>query len=122
MYIEMFNGWYFFWLLLSAGTIVGLYFALRNRSAVTQKAVLFGLLAAGFLMHFLKVYIPPYSVDEARMLRDSWFVNICGANIALFPFFFWSNLTIAISFPRREKIAYWIAPIPTDSSPHILSS
>lgn len=91
MYIEMFNGWYFFWLLLSAGTIVGLYFALRNRSAVTQKAVLFGLLAAGFLMHFLKVYIPPYSVDEARMLRDSWFVNICGANIALFPFFFWSK-------------------------------
>lgn len=91
MYIEMFNGWYFFWLLLSAGTIVGLYFALRNRSAVTQKAVLFGLLAAGFLMHFLKAYIPPYSVDEARMLRDSWFVNICGANIALFPFFFWSK-------------------------------
>ena len=25
------------------------------------------------------------------MLRDSWFVNICGANIALFPFFFWSK-------------------------------
>jgi uncharacterized membrane protein YwaF len=53
--------------------------------------VLFGLLAFGLLLHFLKVYIPPYSVDEARMLRDSWFVNICGANIALFPFFFWSK-------------------------------
>ena len=91
MYIAMFNGWYFFWLLVSAGAVVGLYFALRRASAVTQKAVLFGLLAAGFLMHFLKVYIPPYSVDEARMLRDSWFVNICGANIALFPFFFWSK-------------------------------
>ena len=25
------------------------------------------------------------------MLRDSWFVNICAANIALFPFFFWSK-------------------------------
>ena len=91
MIIEMFNGWYFFWLLLSAGAIVGLYFLLRNRSETTKKAVLWGFLAFGLLLHFLKVYIPPYSVDEARMLRDSWFVNICGANIALFPFLFFSK-------------------------------
>lgn len=91
MYIAMFNGWYFFWLILSAGALLGLYFGLRNKSAKLQKGVLFGLLAFGLLLHFLKVYIPPYSVDEARMLRDSWFVNICGANIALFPFFFWSK-------------------------------
>ena len=91
MFIAMFNGWYFFWLLLCSGATVGLYFALRNRSLFTQKAVLFGLLAFGLLAHFTKVYYPPYSVDEARMLRDSWFVNICGANIALFPFFFWSK-------------------------------
>ena len=91
MEIAMFNGWYFFWLILSAGSIVGLYFLLRNRSLIAKKAVLFSLLAFGLLLHFLKVYIPPYSVDEARMLRDSWFVNICGANIALFPFFFFSK-------------------------------
>ncbi len=91
MFIAMFNGWYFFWLALSAGGIVGLYFALRNRTQKTQKTVLFSLLAFGLLLHFLKVYIPPYSVNEARMLRDSWFVNICGANIGLFPFFFWSK-------------------------------
>lgn len=91
MYIAMFNGWYFFWLILCSGVTVGLYFLLRNKSVFAQKATLFGLLLAGFLMHFLKVYIPPYSVDEARMLRDSWFVNICGANIALFPFFFFSK-------------------------------
>lgn len=91
MFIAMFNGWYFFWLILSAGAIVGLYFGLRNKSAKIQKGVLFGLLVFGLLLHFLKVYVPPYSVDEARMLRDSWFVNICGANIALFPFFFWSK-------------------------------
>ena len=91
MFIAMFNGWYFFWLILAAGSIIGLYYGLRNRSAKVQKSVLFGLLVFGLLLHFLKVYIPPYSVDEARMLRDSWFVNICGANIALFPFFFWSK-------------------------------
>ena len=88
MFIAMFNGWYFFWLLLCAGATVGLYFLLRKRSESTQKAVLFGFLLLGFILHFLKAYIPPYSVDEARMLRDSWFINICGANIALFPILF----------------------------------
>ena len=91
MYIAMFNGWYFFWLLVCGGVTMGLYFLLRRTNVKTQKAVLFGLLALGFVMHFTKVYYPPYSVDEARMLRDSWFVNICAANIALFPIFFWSQ-------------------------------
>lgn len=88
MIIAMFNGWYFFWLALSVAGILALYYGLRNARPVVQKAVLFELLAFGLILHFLKVYIPPYSVDEARMLRDSWFVNICGANIALFPFLF----------------------------------
>lgn len=91
MIIQMFNGWYFFWLLLCAGATVGLYFALRKTSQTVQKCVLFGLLLLGLIFHFLKVYIPPYSVDEARMLRDSWFVNICAANIALFPLLFFSK-------------------------------
>ena len=91
MVIAMFNGWYFFWLLMCSGATVGLYFFLRNKNTKFQKSVLFFFLALGFLMHFLKAYIPPYSVDEARMLRDSWFVNICAANIALFPFLFFSK-------------------------------
>ena len=91
MFIAMFNAWYFFWIVVSAGAIAGLYFLLKNRSPRTQKLVLFSLLVAGFLLHFLKAYIPPYSIDEARHLRDSWFVNICAANIALFPFMFWAK-------------------------------
>ena len=91
MFIAMFNGWYFFWLILAFGATAGLYFALRKASPFTQKAVLFSLLLFGLSLHFLKVYIPPYSVDESRMLRDSWLINICAANIGLFPFFFWSK-------------------------------
>ncbi len=91
MIIKLFNFWYFFWILLAVGGVVGLYFSLRKANERIQKGVLFSLLALGLLFHFLKVYIPPYSVDEARMLRDSWFVNICAANIALFPFLYFSK-------------------------------
>ena len=91
MVIKMFNGWYFFWIAVSVFGVVGLYFSLRNKAPIVQKTVLFSLLAFGFLCHFLKAYIPPYSVDKDRMLRDAWFVNICGANIGLFPFLFFSK-------------------------------
>ena len=91
MIIKMFNGWYFFWLLLAAGATVGLYYLLRNKSTRVQKIVLSSILFFGLLLHFLKALIPPYSVDEARLLRDAWFVNICAANIALFPFLFFSK-------------------------------
>ena len=91
MIIGMFNLWYFFWLIILSGLTVGLYFLLKNRSQRTQKIVLFSILLMGLALHFLKAYIPPYSVDEARHLRDSWFVNICGANICLFVFMFFSK-------------------------------
>ena len=91
MIISMFNGWYFFWLVVLSSLTVGLYFFLRKKSYRIQRITLFSILAFGLLLHFLKAYIPPYSTDEARMLRDAWFVNICGANIALFPFLFFSK-------------------------------
>lgn len=91
MQIKMFNCWYFFWVLLLFALTVGVYFLLKGRSRKTQRIVLFSFLMIGLLLHFLKVYIPPYSTDEARMLRDAWFVNICAANIALFPVFFFTK-------------------------------
>lgn len=91
MGIQMFNGWYFLALILSIGCFLGLFFLLRKRSQKTQKIVLASLLFFALALHFLKFLIPPYSTDNSRLLRDSWFINICGANIFLFPFIFLSK-------------------------------
>lgn len=91
MIIQWFNFWYFFWIVLSGGIFVGLYYLLRKRSQKTQKIVLFSILIFAVVLHFLKALFPPYSVDQDRLYRDSWFINICGANIALFPFIFFSK-------------------------------
>ncbi len=91
MEIQMFNGWYFFWIFLLTFITADLYLLFKNKSKKAQDILLFSLLVVGLIMHFTKSTYPPYSTDEARMLRDSWFVNICGANIALFPFLYFSK-------------------------------
>ena len=91
MEIQMFNFWYFFFLALCIGACVGLYFLLRNRSEKTKKITLFSLLIFALALHFLKAFFPPYSTDQSRLYRDIWFINICAANILLFPFIFWSK-------------------------------
>ena len=49
MYIDMFNGWYFFWLLLLGGLTVGLYFLLRKRSEKAKYIAIF-IIAMGILL------------------------------------------------------------------------
>ncbi len=91
MLVRIANFWYFFFIILSAGLTVGLYYLLRNKSEKTKKWVLFSLLAFALVVHFLKLLIPPYNTNAEMRYRDSWFINICGANIFLFPFFFLSK-------------------------------
>lgn len=87
----MFNFWYFFWLALISAICVGLYLLLRNRTVKTKKIVLFSILVFALLLHFLKCFFPPYSIDKDRLYRDIFFINICGANIFLFPIIFLGN-------------------------------
>ena len=91
MVIKIFNFWYFFFLFISIGSCIGLYFLLKNKSDKAKKITLFSFLLFGLLLHFLKVFIPPYSTNQSILWRDIWFINICAANIFLFPFFFWSK-------------------------------
>jgi len=91
MIVRMFNLWYFFWILIAGGVVVGLYFLLRNKSQKVKKWTLFSILFFALILHFLKLLFPPYTTNQEIALRDSWFINICGANIALFPFLFLSK-------------------------------
>ena len=86
MNIQMFNGWYFLFIILSVSGFFGLYFLLKGRSEKTVKTVLISLMTFALVLHFMKGLFPPYSLNYEIHLRDSWFINICGANIALFPF------------------------------------
>jgi len=86
MNIQLFNGWYFLFIALSIGGFFALYFLLRKRSHTASKIVLILLMTSALVLHFMKGLFPPYSLNYEIHLRDSWFINICGANIALFPF------------------------------------
>ena len=91
MKIEMFNFWYFLFLILSFLGFMGLYYFLKGKKEITIKIVLASLCVFALILHFLKGLYPPYSLNYETHLRDSWFINICGANIALFPFFILSK-------------------------------
>lgn len=88
MAIDMFNFWYFFWIVISIGIGVGLYFLLQNRSEVTQRIVLLSVLIFSLVLHFLKLLLPPYNSDSSLLYNGAWFVNLASANILLFPILF----------------------------------
>ena len=53
--------------------------------------VLFSILVFALILHFAKCFFPPYSNNPYRLYSDIWFINICAANILLFPFIFISK-------------------------------
>ena len=91
MLIDYFNFWHFAGIMLSIAIYIGLYYILKNKSYNTKKYVLFCLLLLGVVLHFLKVFVPPYSNNIDRLNNDIWLINICAANIFVFPLIFISK-------------------------------
>ncbi len=89
--VKLFNFWYFFFIVLLAGAIVGLYFLLRKRTDRTKKWVLGSILFFNLALHFLKLAFPPYSTDPELAMREVWFVNVCATSVLFFPFIFISK-------------------------------
>ena len=89
--VKLFNFWYFFFIIASGLSIVGIYFLLKNKSQKTQKAVLLAMLFFNLALHFLKLTFPPYSTDPNKAMRDVWFINVCATSVLFFPFIFISK-------------------------------
>ena len=89
--LQLFNWFYFLAVILSVGSIIGLYFILKNKSKKTIYIVLASLLFFNLLLHFFKAFIPPYSLSTDRLVRDIWFINICAVSTLIFPFIFISK-------------------------------
>ena len=89
--VQLFNIWYFLFIFIGAGTIIGLYFLLKNKSEKTKKIVLGSILFFNFALHFLKLLFPPYSTNIQHGLTNIFFVNICATSVLFFPFIFISK-------------------------------
>ena len=96
--VEYFNLYYYLYIALAFGLLIGLYFLLRPRSGVssskskkTSTIVLFGFLFFGFVLHFLKLTFEPYREWMPHAIRTITPENLCAVSVLVFPWFFLSK-------------------------------
>lgn len=94
--LEMFNLHYFAHIFICIAIVVFVYLLLKNKSEKFQKNFLFGILLSAFIIHFLKLFIWPYTtVPFPDRIRKVSFENISATHTMLFPWLFLSkNKTI----------------------------
>jgi len=92
--VEYFNFHYFLYVALAVGLLLGLYFALRNRSRKTSTVVLFGVLFFNFVLHFAKLAFEPYRGWMPHAIRTVTPENICAVSVLVFPWLFLSKSKI----------------------------
>ena len=92
--VEHFNFYYFLYVALAIGLLLGLYFLLRNRSKKTSAIVLFGVLFFNFVLHFAKLAFEPYQSWMPLAIRTVTPENICAVSVLAFPWLFLSKSKI----------------------------
>lgn len=89
--VKLGNFWYLFFIFLSVGTTVGLYFLFKNKSMRAKKILIASLVIFNLALHFLRLLFPPYNTNLQLALENAWFINICAVSVATFPFIFFSK-------------------------------
>jgi len=86
--VEYFSFYYFLYIALALTLLGGLYFLLRNKSKRTVSLVLFGILFASFILHFVKLTFDEYQRWMPRAIMTVTPENICAVSVLAFPWFF----------------------------------
>ena len=92
--IEYFNFFYFLYIAMALTLLTGLYFLLRKKSSKTSKIVLFSILFASFILHFLKLAADYYQAWMPYSIRTITPENLCAISVLTFPWFFLSKKKI----------------------------
>lgn len=93
--VKLGSFWHIFFILLTAGITVGLYFLLRKRSMKTKKIVIASLVIFNLCLHWLRLLFPPYAGNPDKIAENAWFINICAVSVLSFPFLFFSKSNTA---------------------------
>ncbi len=88
MTVEFGNIYYFLYIIISVGWIVGAYFALKNKTEKTRRIVIFSIFLFNFILHFVKLAFPPYVDNLPKSIHKATLENICAVSTVLFPFLF----------------------------------
>ena len=86
--VKLFNGYYFLFIAIAIVYGVVLYFCLKNKSEKVQRLVLLIICFANLLLHFVKIFFPPYINSLPGSLTRTTFANICAGTTLMMPFIF----------------------------------
>ena len=97
MFVEFGNFYYFVYIGIALFLTILFVMFLNNKSDHFRKWFIFGIIMFAFIVHFLKIFIPPYSthVPSNEILTKVSFENICAVSTLAFPFlYFTKNKTL----------------------------
>ncbi|MFA5560685.1 MAG: hypothetical protein WC964_02805 [Acholeplasmataceae bacterium] len=91
MRVEYFNVLYFLFIFLGIASIILTIWFLNKKSEKFRYWFLFGLLLSAFIIHFLKIFIFPYTLIDSGILRKVSFENVCAVSTLVFPWIYLSK-------------------------------
>ncbi len=95
MYVEFGNLYYFIYIAIAIVLTYGIIKFLNNKSDKFRHYFIFGMIMFAFIIHFLKIFIPPYSTHVDYLITKVSLENICAVSTVAFPFlYFTKNKTL----------------------------